>query len=168
MFIYLQWFKNGQNQIQAFHKVDKATDYVINQIETYIANDSGGPYKRAKKVIPYGGGYPAVPAHPAQPAAPIGFDDLLDAPPAFNVNAHFNPQPVAIAPAPRNMFAEAPQAERKISAEMIKLQAHMEIARKNRTLDNALLAIKLYEEYAKYVLDNESAIHTLEDIRVAE
>jgi hypothetical protein len=53
--------------------------------------------------------------------------------------------------------------------ELIKLQAQLEITKKNMTIENAAKTIDLYECYIdKNNQDDKSIIHTLQDIKVVD
>lgn len=134
MLIYLYWPKDGSAHIQAFHKLDKAVHYVIEQIETYSLDDMPRP-KKKKYADP-----PAyIPAVPDFMFENVGFQAV-----------------------------KKDTQEKNISSELSALRNHLIIAKKTRNLDNAIKAIALYEEYAKYILHAESAIHTLQDIKIVE
>jgi hypothetical protein len=91
-----------------------------------------------------------------------------------------NQQPMAIIPPaldPNDMMEmldaslkKEKKAKRKSniddSPEFIALKEHLQVANENKTLENALKAIDLYDEYAKSVLGIEVVLHTLKDIKV--
>lgn len=173
MFVYFYWPKNGHQQVQAFHKQDKAAEYVINQIEA-LAMDQGRSLGLYKKKIP-------VRARP-NPANPLGvggieFDIDVAQPnqPAGHVFYPPPAQPRAVA-VPAGDFLinggliskddSASKEEEKIPVELEKLRLHMDEAKKNKSFGNAVKAIELYEDFAKYHLGSESSIHTLQDIKV--
>jgi len=155
MFVYFHWSKNGNNHVQAFHKVDKAADYVINQIEAY-AIDEGKSLALKKKRSAYHDGDGDFGALPVVPPVPVQW--FAD-----------NPFPnaaggVAVAGAPE----EKKKEEKKVPIELTLLREHMDIAKKNRTFENAQKAIELYEDFLRYALNNESAIHALTDLKIVE
>lgn len=159
MYVYFQWSKNGQHHVQAFHKLDKAIDYVITQIDSYASGgDTNHMLKAAAKKVRHA-------AQPAQPlfGAAVGdmalpnnpFADIPDLP-------DLPEQPYHIA-SPAQL-----KKEPEVSVELTALREHMAIAKKNKTHENALKAIELYEIYLRYAMNNESALHTLQDISVVE
>lgn len=166
MFVYFQWSKNGQHHVQAFHKLEKAVEYVINHIDTCTTQKQGLYDAAVKKKA-------------ARPAA-IFFDDAMDAQGGADMHPvapapapgqlpdvfHFHNQPLNL---PQDRLTEKTEpAEKKVSIELVALREHMVIAKKNKTHENALKAIELYEAYLKYAINNESAIHTLQDIDIVE
>lgn len=159
MFIYFHYTKNGNQTLQAFHKADKAAEFVINQITSYAADEGKNVKGQQKKS--------AVNRYVAN-AIDWGNGDIEA------------PQPVIAVPPPPpfpqfiEQAQQAPQAEtkveesRKIPIELEKLKAHMEVAKKNKTFENATKAIHLYEDFLKYALNAESPIHTLTDVKIVE
>jgi hypothetical protein len=71
-----------------------------------------------------------------------------------------------------DMFAQVAQQQIKeeeyIPEELFKLKEHMVFSSKQKTFENAMFAISLYEEYAAYVLLEPAAIHTLQDLKVVK
>lgn len=158
MYIYFYWTAQSHQQIQAFHKADKAAEYVINQIEALIGNNKPKPYKKKDSsifAIDYG---------------------INPAPPPINMFVNNNPpidqQPIAIAMdlynAAEKVKRNPKTKEKDISDEFTALKSHLDIAKKYMTFENAVKAVELYEEYARYGLQNEAYIHTLQDLKIVE
>lgn len=158
MLVYFHWFKNGAYTIQAFHKPEKAADFVIKQIDSYAAGEnpsSGYAYgKTKKKPSTLRGQVPVA----------LNFDN--GAPHLIN---HFLDEPIAPALAyPVDPVRLEKSTEKEsISPEMDALRTHLKMAKKDRTIENAIKAIELYEDYSKYVAGLESSIHILQDIKIS-
>lgn len=52
--------------------------------------------------------------------------------------------------------------------ELVKAKSQLERCTKEKTVDNAVKLIELYEEYLKHVIGKESALHTIKDVRIVE
>jgi hypothetical protein len=146
MFVYFCWPKNGGYNAMAFHKENSAIEYVFSTISELINYNRN--YKPKPKKIKKN-------------------NHLLD--------VDIGEGPIAIEPPQvQNIFlstdisATTQQEEENLSEELLKLKKHMEFSLKNKTFENAKLAIKLYEEYSTYVLLQPSAIHTLQDLKVVK
>lgn len=160
MYIYSHWPKNGHYTNYAFHKFDKAAEFVYDTLNSYI-DMSNGP---TKKVVPAQPVFMGDLVAPAPAPAPRTRPAAVPAPPApaefFNVAAVAEVQVVAATPKTTPAVVEGEPSE---------LTALKEFLSKNdRTLEGLLRAIALYEEYAKYVLMQESAIHTIQEVNVSE
>jgi hypothetical protein len=169
MFVYVHWLKNGNYIIQAFHKADKAAEYVFNQIESYLANpyDTSHFAHFAKK----------KPAPRRAAAAGLGLDApvqelpaaiFLDEPVAQQPGL---PQPPALRFTQNSIYgSDCKFATTKSddSKELTVLLEHIKLAKADKSIDNALKAIELWEDYNQYNLGQESVLHTIKDIRVAE
>jgi hypothetical protein len=170
MIIYFRGYKNGYQQFQAFHKINTAVEYVINKIEGYLGGArSSNSYLQPKKKL-------ATPRLRGMAAAP----------PAYILGNPFDqPQQVAVLqeqhlaepnnlydnPAPMYNFSDFTTSTKPTTIvankELQKLQTHIEITKKNMTLENATKAIELYEQYNNSIPgSDESALHTLQDIKV--
>jgi hypothetical protein len=166
MFVYFHWSKTGgQQHVQAFHKADKAAEYVINQIEA-LAIDEGRNLGLSvkKKTVPRG--YNPDMIDDGQ----LPWDNQVADHVAAGIDwGLFNPPPVAGNPVVAPVAGEAKKKEvRKIPVELEKLRDHMNIAKKDKSFQNAIKAIELYEDFLKYALNAESAIHTLTDLKIVE
>ncbi len=165
MFVYFHGTKDGYNTVQTFHKVEKASEYVIAQIDSYIAGKPTSGKKSSFKKIrqagvpqPVGGGFQPRPLAPF--VQQIGIDEFdLPVDPIIPLQLNINTQ--GSKPLDKSKLTEDK------ATELETLLAHMVLARKSKTFDNAIRAIKLYEEYAKYVLGSDATLHTLEEIKVA-
>lgn len=168
MFIYVHWQTNGNYHIEAFNRESDAVSYTISSIQDMI---SIAKPKKRKSV--YNGGAPGAPVPPINGNGRQIFGDLADA--ADNPN---NPVPInfdihiAAAAAVLNEYPKKEidqlSNEDNISEEFLKLKEHLNIATKEKTFENALKSIKLYEDYTTYILHKPSALHTLEDLKVAK
>jgi hypothetical protein len=177
MFVYLHGAKSGHNLAMAFHKADKAADYVITQVDTYIGGKAilGKKLSLKKAIAAQAAAARPAPQHfIGEPDEP-GMPEWMDNPPlqaqAPAPNNFWQPQPVFVVggvAAPLNLPTEKKKVEEKKFPELEALLAHMEIARKNRTFENAVKALELYEEYAKYALNADAALHTLQEIKIVE
>lgn len=153
MFVYFYHSKTGYQYIQAFNKIDKAAEYVAQQLETYV---SGAFKKPPKKKI-------------RQPVA-------IAAQHFFDIEAIAEPQPPPIAidnwqilnDGNAQAQPEKPKKEEHGSKELIELQSKISELKKNKNYENVMAAIHSFEEYSKYVIGEESAIHTLQDIKMVE
>lgn len=139
MLIYLYWPQGGNAHIQAFHKLDKAVSYVIDQIEEL---SFGNIPKSKRKYSTHLNDNIMVPP----PRVPLPF---------FEMDRNLGGGP-------------KDTQEKKGSSELSKLRNHLVVAKKTKNIENAIKAITLFEEYSKYILCSESAIHTLQDIRIVE
>lgn len=173
MFVYFHWSKAGHQHVQAFHKADKAAEYVIGQIETLAIDEGRNLGLRAKKKEAR-----AYPNHNHNQVDQADLGDEMPFAPVVNAAApvvnhgidwgHWGDQPVAIPPPPTDK--KEVKGTNKIPPELLKLRDHMEIAKKDKTFDNALKAIQLYEDFLKYGLSTpcDSSIHTLTDLKIVE
>jgi hypothetical protein len=141
MFVYFYWPKNSDYHVMAFHKEATAVDYVISSINKLINNDDSSYRPKKKKIS----NSIAIAIDEFQPA-------LRQAP---NASIYFDP-------------IKKEKQDKDTSNEYLKLKAHLEAANKNKTLQNAITAIDLYEEYTTYVLFDTAALHTLQDLRIAK
>jgi hypothetical protein len=179
MFVYVYWPKSGTHVVQAFHKVDRAVDFVISQLHAYC-NAPNPPAK--KKKTSYARGRAAEQGQPRVRAvaavdpnifwaqAPVAFADLAPPMPVGGLDLE-PPMPVELIAQPPIDMGDADktmQPKENISQELTKLHEHILVAKKEMTFDNAVKAIELYEEYSKYVLGRESALHTLQAIKIAK
>jgi hypothetical protein len=170
MFVYFHWSRTGgQQHVQAFHKADKAAEYVINQIEALAIDEGRNLGLQTKKKAPRG--Y-AVDMRDQADDGP--FDAMLGGgqPVAAGIDwGQFGGPvavPVAAAPVAGMPKPAKKKEEKKIPVELEKLRDHMDIAKKDKSFDNAIKAIQLYEDFLKYALNAESAIHTLTDLKIVE
>lgn len=175
MFVYFHGSKSGHNLAIAFHKADKAADYVITQVDTYIGGKAIlGKKTSLKKVMAAQVAVQRV-GQPQLPDEPGEVPEWMDNPPmqypAAPNNFYIQPVGFDIAgemAAPPNLPSEKKKIEEKKEPELEILLSHMEIARKNRTFENAVKAIELFEEYARYILHTDAALHTLQEIKIVE
>jgi len=183
MYVYFRGYKNGYHELQAFHKPDAAIEYVINQIEAIIGSGvSNIPKKRAlKKPRAAQVGIDVGPLNPY-------FQAEMPAPPAYNIDvaqpAYPNPYPEErranvygdqVFDRLRELTTSLGKVSHKKTTvntpqpkELKKLLDQIAIAKKSKTLENAIEAINLFEAYNVAVLGDESAIHTLQDIKVVQ
>lgn len=185
MFVYCHWNKSGGCQcLQAFHKLEKAAEFVIDQMEANLAEESrnyGAQSSKKKKGVLARGPAPGLnfPGEIAQPLPPEPnlFNPVNNAAVQWNGDlGAWNPPFAQVVP--NNLFdqlaiqrvkpAAQIKAEMVLPDELEKLRLHLELAKKDKTIDNAMLAIKLYEDFLKYVQNSESPLHTLTDLKVAE
>lgn len=118
MLLYSNWNKNGHILSLVFHKPEKAAQYVINTIHTYVK--SGNPRSKNKK------------------------STLLVNHPTASIS------------------------KEEKHEDLKKLEEHLEKYIKNCSIENAKVAIELYEIYMKYVIGNESIRHSLEEIKISD
>lgn len=69
-------------------------------------------------------------------------------------------------PSPPRKIKKARMSSNKESPEFAALTGHLEIANKDKTIENARKAIKLYDEYIKFVLGAEPLLHTIQEVKV--
>lgn len=180
MFVYFHWSKiSGQQHVQAFHKADKAAEYVINQIEALAIEEGrnlGLQMKKKARASRAGGGdiddigyFDAAINIPRAPV-PVGAVGAIEW-------GHFGGAPANVAmpdmPAapqrePRLPKENTKKEQKKIPIELEKLRDHMTVAHKNKSIENAIIAIQLYEDFVRYALNSESSIHTLTDLKIVE
>ena len=156
MFVYFHWPANGNYTIQAFHKQDKAIEFVLNQLiaqssysNQYYKKPLNAP--RLRNAIGGGG---------AVAAANI-FADLVVAPAPVNGFAAA-PAPAAVA------VASPPKEDKEEVAELTELLNQIEVTKKDPSMDNIHKAMQLFDDYSKYILSNESMIHELNNIKTIE
>lgn len=174
MFVYVQWFAHGIHHIQGFHKIEKAIDHVLDHIENCITNGPNGYVleKKKKSVSAYfqpvqdaGGPLNEVLDMPdiapiAPPPAPRARPAVLGgdlAGPAVNMH-------VGVYNAPSAPVASGSSSESK---ELNKLRYYMEVAKKDRTMENTVKVIRMYDDYAKASLGYDVALHELQEVKVA-
>lgn len=163
MFVYVYWPKSGVHTVQGFHKIDKAARFVIDQIDAYCNIPNPFPKKIKKAAYLRARGAP-------QPAHRNIYGNLPQ--PVFGGGAFDLAPPILVEQPLINHAVEETKTtqpkEENITPELTKLREHLSIAKKKMTFDNAVKAIELYEEYNKYVLGQESALHSLQDIKIVD
>lgn len=164
MFVYFYWPLTGYHVIQAFHRSEKAAEFVLSQIESYIGTSEKKKIKKKELTPIFLAGEDGDP----DPMEPQHDPDVVPAPPAAQVRAVRNPVHGNV----QNVFTKKASLPKKQSNqeadEYISLENHLKKSKNNPTIDNALKAISLFEEYNTYILGNGSSIHTLEDTKVVE
>lgn len=196
MFVYFHWPKNGAYNVQAFNKQDKAIEFVYNNIVNQTSYSN--PWEKKKKSAGYGyvdavlpranrienmflpADQPVAVAPRVVPARPnfAGGDlmggrvnlqpgDAIRA--ALDRAAGLVPQvPQQAAPA-GFAVAEPPKEDKEeIVTELAILLHHLEVTKKEMTIENIRKAMELFDEYSKYILSNESLIHELNEIKITE
>ena len=146
MFVYCYWPKNGYQVCQAFYNADQAAAYVIHQINSYVSNGVETKPPKKKAAVRVGGNLDDNP-----------FIDLAINQPVIQ---QFDLAIGAI-------YSSAIKADSN-SIELEKLKAHLDLSKKQITIDNANKAIEMYEDYAKHILHHETLIHSIQEMNVVE
>ena len=145
MFVYCYWPKNGYQVCQAFYNADQMAAYVIQQINGYVSNGIETKPPKKKSAIRAGNLDDNNP-----------FDMAINQPIIPNFE-------LAIGA----IYSSAIKTDSN-SSELEKLKAHLDLSKKQITIDNANKAIEMYEDYAKHILHHETLIHSIQEMEIVE